>query len=55
MFVPDPEKLLEVPGQRFPFGEYEDPHGRGTIVVIQSYIYEPGTQIKRITTHHARS
>jgi SAM-dependent methyltransferase len=53
MFVPNVELLLDKPGERFPFVEYEDPDGRGTIVVEESYVYEPGTQIKRITTHHA--
>jgi SAM-dependent methyltransferase len=53
MFVPNIELLLDKPGERFPFAEYEDPDGRGTIVITESYVYETDTQIKRITTHHA--
>jgi SAM-dependent methyltransferase len=53
VFVPKMELLVEKPGERFPFSEYDDPDGRGKIVVTESYVYEPDTQIKRITTHHA--
>jgi SAM-dependent methyltransferase len=53
VFVPKAELLIDQPGKRFPFAEYDDPDGRGRIVVTESYVYEPGTQIKRITTHHA--
>ena len=53
VFVPKVELLVEVPGERFPFSEYDDPDGRGRIVVTESYVYEPDTQIKRITIHHA--
>lgn len=53
VFVPKMELLVDKPGERFPFSEYDDPDGRGRIVVTESYVYEPDTQIKRITTHHA--
>ena len=53
VFVPKIEKLLEVPGERSLFAEYDDPAGRGRVVVTFSYVYEPDTQIKRITTYHA--
>lgn len=53
VFVPKMELLVDKPGERFPFSEYEDPDGRGRIVVTESYVYEPDTQIKRITTYHA--
>ena len=53
VFVPKMELLVDKPGERFPVSEYEDPDGRGRIVVTESYVYEPDTQIKRITTHHA--
>jgi SAM-dependent methyltransferase len=51
VFVPRMELLVNRPGERFPFAEYEDPDGRGPITVTESYTYEPDTQIKRITTH----
>jgi hypothetical protein len=43
---------VDKPGERFPFSEYDDPGGRGRIVVTESYVYEPHTQIKRVTTYH---
>jgi SAM-dependent methyltransferase len=53
VFVPKSELLINKPGERFPFSEYEDPDGRGRIIVTESYEYEPDTQIKRIKTHHS--
>ncbi len=53
VFVPKVELLLDKPGERFPFSEYEDPEGRGQIVVTHSYVYEPDTQNKRIKTYTA--
>jgi len=53
VFVPAMELLLDKPGERFPFGEYDDPEGRGRVVVTHSYLYERDTQIKRIKTFHA--
>jgi SAM-dependent methyltransferase len=50
VFIPNPELLLDKPGERFPFGEFEDPDGR-KVVVTHSYVYELDTQIKRITTY----
>jgi SAM-dependent methyltransferase len=52
VFVPKMELLLDKPGERFPFAEYYDPDIHSTVVVTESYIYEPDTQIKRVTTHH---
>jgi SAM-dependent methyltransferase len=52
VFVPKMEMLINKPGERFPFSEYDDPDGRGKIVVTHSYVYEPDTQIKRIKTYH---
>jgi SAM-dependent methyltransferase len=52
VFVPSQELLLDKPGERFPFAEYDDPDGRGRVLVTHSYVYEPHTQIKRTTTHH---
>lgn len=53
MFVPKIELLLNKPGERFPFSEYDDPDGRGRIVVTESYEYESDIQIKRIKTYHS--
>jgi SAM-dependent methyltransferase len=53
VFVPKMELLINRPGERSPFSEYDDPDGRGRIVVTESYVYEPDTQIKRIKTFHA--
>jgi SAM-dependent methyltransferase len=53
VFVPKHELLINKPGERFPFSEYEDPDGRGNIVVTESYEYESDTQIKRIKTYHS--
>jgi SAM-dependent methyltransferase len=53
VFVPRMELLIDRPGERSPFSEYDDPDGRGRICVTESYAYEPDTQIKRVTTHHA--
>ncbi len=52
VFVPDPSKLLDVSTEREPFADYDDPEGRGRVVVSCDYRYERNTQIKRITTHH---
>jgi SAM-dependent methyltransferase len=53
VFVPKMELLVNRPGERFPFGEYDDPDGPGRVVVTHSYTYEPDTQIKRIKTFHS--
>jgi 2-polyprenyl-3-methyl-5-hydroxy-6-metoxy-1,4-benzoquinol methylase len=53
VFVPKNELLINKPGERFPFSKYEDPDGRGRIVVTESYEYESDTQIKRIKTYHS--
>jgi SAM-dependent methyltransferase len=52
VFVPKPALLINRPGERAPFSEYDDPDGRGRIVVTESYVYEPHTQIRRVKTHH---
>lgn len=53
VFVPKIELLINKRGERSPFSEYDDPDGRGRIVVTESYVYESDTQIKRIKTFHA--
>lgn len=52
VFVPDPSKLLDASTQREPYAEYDDPDGRGRVVVTCDYRYERDTQVKRITTYH---
>lgn len=51
VFAPKMELLVNKPGERFPFSEYDDPDGRGRIIVTESYVYESDTQIKWIKTH----
>ena len=53
VFVPKMELLINKPGERFPFSEYDDPDGQGRIVVTESYVYEPDTQIRRIKTFYS--
>lgn len=53
VFVPKPELLVSKPDERFPFSEYDDPDGKGKVVVTHSYVYEADTQIKRIKTSHS--
>ena len=53
VFVPKMDLLINKPGERTPFAEYDDPDGKGKVVVTQSYVYEPDTQIKRIKTYHS--
>jgi SAM-dependent methyltransferase len=52
VFVPKVELLINRPGERWPFWEYDDPDGRGRITVTESYVYEPDTQIKQVTFHY---
>jgi hypothetical protein len=53
VFVPKIELLINEPGKRYRFSEYDDPDGRGRIAVTESYVYESDTQIKRIKTYHS--
>jgi SAM-dependent methyltransferase len=52
VFVPKIELLVNRPGERSPFAAYDDLEGRGRVVVTESYVYEPDTQIKRIQFFH---
>lgn len=52
VFVPDPRQLIDYPTERQPFGQYEDPDGRGLVTVTHTAVYEADTQIKRIRTYH---
>lgn len=53
VFVPKMDLLVDRPEEKVPFAEYDDPEGRGRIVVAESYVYEPDTQIKRVTYWYA--
>jgi SAM-dependent methyltransferase len=53
VFVPNLALLIDKPDERFPFSEYNDPGGKGKVVVTHSYVYEADTQIKRINTFHS--
>lgn len=52
VFVPDLRKLLEPPEERRLFSEYDDPDGRGRIVVTESATYDPATQIRYNRTYY---
>jgi len=49
VFNPRLDVLVRDPGQRYPYAEYPDPDGRGTIVVTQSSVYDRATQVVRTT------
>jgi len=53
VFVPNVALLINKHDERSLFSEYDDPDGRGRIVVTESYVYESDTQIKRIKTYHS--
>ena len=50
-FVPDPNLLIN-DDKRYPFSEYEDPDGRGPVIVTHTSYYDAATQIKHNTTYH---
>jgi SAM-dependent methyltransferase len=52
VFVPDPRLLARPAGERYRFGRYEDPDGRGEIIIEASNAYAADTQINHITTYH---
>ncbi len=54
VFVPDLHILLRDPHAQYPFAEYDDPDGKGKVVVTSSNRYEADTQINRVTTFHKR-
>ena len=51
-FVPDLTLLTQGPNDRRLFSDYDDPDGRGHIVVMQTCSYDPATQIRHNRTHH---
>lgn len=50
-FVPNLALLTQDPAQEGILSEYEDPDGRGKVVVATTSVYEPGSQIRRTTTY----
>ncbi len=47
-FNPDLDVLRHSSEERYPFAEYPDPEGNGTIVVTHSNVYDAASQINRI-------
>jgi SAM-dependent methyltransferase len=52
VFVPDLRLLLYTPEERHLFGEYDDPDGRGHVVVTYSAHYDPATQVRYNRTYY---
>ncbi|MAE60396.1 MAG: hypothetical protein CMJ49_03465 [Planctomycetaceae bacterium] len=52
VFVPDQAQLKRRCDEAEEIGAYEDPDGRGHVVMTGTYEYDPATQIKHITTRH---
>jgi len=48
VFNPRLDILLRDPEKRYPHAEYPDPDGKGTIVVIESNVYDRASQINHI-------
>ena len=52
VFVPHCGILTRDPAGRYPMSEpYDDPDGRGQVVVMHNNIYDPTTQVNHITTY----
>jgi SAM-dependent methyltransferase len=51
-FVPDPTLLIRKPEERHVFSAYDDPDGRGKVVVYDRVAYNPATQIRHIRTYY---
>jgi SAM-dependent methyltransferase len=54
VFVPKLEMLLQSPEERRLFSEYDDPEGGGRVVIWESSVYDPATQIKHNQLHYRR-
>jgi SAM-dependent methyltransferase len=53
VFVPDLDILRRDPAGRFSFSEYRDPEDGGPTTVNESNVYDPATQINRVTLFRA--
>ena len=47
-FNPDLDTLRHSPEERYPFADYPDPEGNGTILVTYSNVYDAASQINRM-------
>ena len=52
LFNPSLDILRRDPGRRFPVAEYDDPDGRGRVIITESNIYDAATQINHITWYY---
>jgi ubiquinone/menaquinone biosynthesis C-methylase UbiE len=52
IFNPRLEILIRDPSKRYPVYEYDDPDGRGNVVVTENNVYERDTQINRLRWYY---
>jgi hypothetical protein len=52
IFNPRLDLLRRDPGERYPVSEFEDPDGKGTVVVTENNIYDDAAQINRIKWYY---
>ena len=52
IFAPSMEYFRRDPERRYPVAEYPDPDGGGTVVVTESNVFDPSTQVNRIRWHY---
>jgi SAM-dependent methyltransferase len=52
IFNPRLDILLRDASERYPVAEYEDPDGKGTVVITENNIYDRATQINRIKWYY---
>jgi SAM-dependent methyltransferase len=52
IFNPRLDILLRNASERFPVAEYEDPDGKGTVVITENNVYDKATQINRIKWYY---
>jgi len=52
VFNPSLDILRRDPERRFPVDEYEDPDGRGPVIITESNVYDAATQMNHITWHY---
>ncbi len=52
VFNPSLEILTRDPKERYPAGEYEDPYGKGKVIVTETNVYDRATQINWITWYY---
>lgn len=52
LFTPSARILSRDPAKYYPVGRYEDPDGRGTVVVTETTQYDAATQVNHIVWHY---